>query len=164
MASPWRYLDASELLHYELFHYGIQGQKWGIRRGPPYPLTKFAKSLTNGLDRGKIVKEAIQSGSVKMAINKEKQLRHIAGNKSASGRSYIFGDLGTAQDIVDKYSGTGRPLTSFRGKWLNKEKIMASKVIGVHVTKDGQRHRTRYAEIIYSKTGTHVVPCNEDTR
>ena len=24
----------------ELYHYGIKGQKWGIRRGPPYPLGK----------------------------------------------------------------------------------------------------------------------------
>ena len=22
----------------ELYHHGIQGQKWGIRNGPPYPL------------------------------------------------------------------------------------------------------------------------------
>lgn len=25
----------------ELFHHGIKGQKWGVRNGPPYPLTKF---------------------------------------------------------------------------------------------------------------------------
>lgn len=22
----------------ELAHYGIEGQKWGVRRGPPYPI------------------------------------------------------------------------------------------------------------------------------
>jgi hypothetical protein len=41
----WRY----ELYQNELFHHGIKGQKWGVRRGPPYPLreeTKRIKVLT----------------------------------------------------------------------------------------------------------------------
>lgn len=25
-----------------LFHHGIRGQKWGVRNGPPYPLTDFS--------------------------------------------------------------------------------------------------------------------------
>ena len=24
----------------ELYHHGIDGQKWGVRNGPPYPLEK----------------------------------------------------------------------------------------------------------------------------
>lgn len=28
----------------ELFHYGIKGQKWGVRNGPPYPLKESKKS------------------------------------------------------------------------------------------------------------------------
>lgn len=27
----------------ELYHHGIQGQKWGVRNGPPYPLDKGRK-------------------------------------------------------------------------------------------------------------------------
>lgn len=30
----------------ELMHHGIEGQKWGDRNGPPYPLTYAAKSTT----------------------------------------------------------------------------------------------------------------------
>lgn len=30
----------------ELYHHGIKGQKWGIRRGPPYPLGKSDKKTT----------------------------------------------------------------------------------------------------------------------
>ena len=26
----------------ELYHYGIKGQKWGVRNGPPYPVTKVS--------------------------------------------------------------------------------------------------------------------------
>ena len=29
-----------------LKHYGIKGQKWGVRRGPPYPLDREQKSDT----------------------------------------------------------------------------------------------------------------------
>lgn len=27
----------------ELFHHGVKGQKWGVKNGPPYPLTKVTK-------------------------------------------------------------------------------------------------------------------------
>lgn len=27
----------------ELYHHGIKGQRWGVRHGPPYPLTKVTK-------------------------------------------------------------------------------------------------------------------------
>lgn len=27
----------------ELYHHGVKGQKWGVRKGPPYPLTKVTK-------------------------------------------------------------------------------------------------------------------------
>lgn len=31
-------------MNHELYHYGIKGQKWGVRNGPPYPLTESKKS------------------------------------------------------------------------------------------------------------------------
>lgn len=27
----------------ELFHHGVKGQKWGVKNGPPYPLTRITK-------------------------------------------------------------------------------------------------------------------------
>ena len=35
----------------ELYHHGIEGQKWGVRNGPPYPLTKEAKRKKTIADR-----------------------------------------------------------------------------------------------------------------
>lgn len=33
----------------DLYHYGIKGQKWGVRRGPPYPIedTRYAHRNTS---------------------------------------------------------------------------------------------------------------------
>lgn len=36
-----------ELYRNELYHHGIQGQKWGVRNGPPYPLSTEAKRRYN---------------------------------------------------------------------------------------------------------------------
>lgn len=27
----------------ELYHHGVKGQRWGVRKGPPYPLTKVSR-------------------------------------------------------------------------------------------------------------------------
>lgn len=32
------------VMNHELYHYGIKGQKWGVRNGPPYPLKESRKS------------------------------------------------------------------------------------------------------------------------
>ena len=33
----------------ELYHHGIEGQKWGVRNGPPYPLVRGIKNLKSRL-------------------------------------------------------------------------------------------------------------------
>lgn len=140
----------------ELTHHGVKGQKWGVRNGPPYPLDKSSESI-------KIVEEAIKSGEVSKIINKEKQKRHTKSHHTPD-RSYLNGDLDYAQELVDKYSGTGKPLVDgTTGKWLRKEKIKADKTIGVHVDKDGKETETNKGMIVYSKTGTHVYPRKENS-
>lgn len=134
-------------------HHGIKGQKWGVRNGPPYPLDKSGKSDT-------MVKDAIESGQVSKTINTDKQKRHTLSDHTP-GRSYLDGDAGFAQELVDKHSGKGIPIMDKHGQWTKKEKFDDDKVIGTHVGMDGTETKTSKGIIAYSKTGTHVYPRKE---
>lgn len=134
-----------------LYHHGVKGMKWGVKNGPPYPIK-----------RNTIVQDAIDSGQVSKTINREKQMRHTKSHH-ASGRSYLDGDMDFAQELVDKLSGTGEPKFDSNGKWTYKETVSSSDIIGTHVDPiSGKETRTNKAIIIYSKTGTHIYPRQEE--
>ena len=134
-----------------LAHHGIKGQKWGVRNGPPYPLDKSQKSDT-------IVKDALESGKVPKTINREKQLRHTLEGHTP-GRSYIYGDLDYAQELVNELAGTGQPVLSDSGDWLHMERVIYHDKIGVLVdNQTGEEKPTQKAMIRYSKTGAHIHP------
>lgn len=109
------------------------------------------------------VKQAISSGAVSKTVNKDKQNRHIKGAVGyVAGRSYIDGSLEDAQRLVDELSGTGVPLFSINGEWLNKERVQSDHVIGTHVEPDtGKETKTKKGMIIYAKTGSHIYPAKE---
>lgn len=139
----------------ELTHHGVKGQKWGVRNGPPYPLDKSDK-------RDTIVEDAIKAGLVSKQINREKQLRHTK-NEHIPGRSYLDGDLEFAQELVDKLSGTGEPKFDSHGEWTRKEMVSSPNIIGMHVDPiNGKETKTSKATIIYSKTGAHIYPRQEE--
>lgn len=138
-----------------LTHHGVKGMKWGVRNGPPYPLDKSSGSDT-------IVQDAIDSGKVSTKINREKQMRHTKDGHEP-GRSYLDGDLDYAQELVDKYSGTGEALC-VDGEWNNRERIVADSNVGVYVNEDGVETESNKAIIIYSKTGTHVYPVRKENK
>lgn len=139
----------------ELAHHGVEGQKWGVRNGPPYPIDRSAK-------RDTIVKEAIESGKVSKKINREKQMRHTKDGH-LPGRSYLDGGLEYAQELVNKLSGTGEAICTKPDKWLHKEKVTSPHIIGTHVNpEDGTETKTNKAMIVYSKTGTHIYPRKEE--
>ena len=110
-----------------------------------------------------VVKEAILSGKVSKAVNREKQNRHIKGSPSyIPGRSYINGSLEEAQKIIDQLSGTGQPVMA-KDKWQNKERVSAMYMIGVHVDPNTLKETaTRHGLIVYSKTGSHIIPRKGD--
>ena len=141
----WTYNHSHPL---ELYHYGIPGMKWGVRR------TK--EQL--GYDRA--ARELIRSGDILTKVNKEKQARHLKGHKDyVEGRSIFDGNLDDAQKLIDELSGTGRPIVSASGAWQQKELVRSPHIVGTDINKDtGKRTRTNMAMIQYSKTGTHIYP------
>lgn len=148
-----------------LQHHGVKGQKWGVRRTPEQLGHKppIKEVLEKSQTRSTIVTDAIRSGVVSKTINREKQSDHTI-DKKGSGRSYLYGDLEYAQNLVDKLSGTGEPKVDRHGNWVNKEAVVNSEPIGEHVDKDGRGTESCAAMIVYSKTGSHIFPRKEDKK
>ena len=142
----------------ELYHYGVKGMKWGVRRTPEQ--LGHTKKVVKVPKHDNIIETAVDSGQVSKTINRDKQQRHTK-DEHAPGRSYLDGDVEFAQQLVDEYGGKGQPLVTDDGRWLRKEKINASSVIGTHVDENGNKTKTNKAMIVYSKTGTHVYPRKE---
>ena len=135
---------------YELYHHGRKGQKWGVRNGPPYPLSRQKKS-------GNIVKDAIESGEVSKKINPDKQRKHNLSTHEGN-KSYIHGDMEFAQELVDKLGGTGMAKVLSDGRWTHKEMVLSDEVLGTHISELGIKEDTNAATIVYSKTGSHIYP------
>ena len=106
----------------------------------------------------------IRSSTTNKTINPEKQNRHILdADEYAAGRSYVYGDLNTAQVLVNDYHGTGTPMFDKNGNWKNKEVVKASSDIGVNVdARNRTQQPTNRFVIHYSKTGTHIVPTKRE--
>ena len=151
---PWRAELYSNLAHRRelyLAHHGIKGQKWGVRRGPPYPIddkrsekSQKKSGVDNHKKSGKIsntvVKDAIASGEVSSKINPDKQIRHLRIGHTR-GRSYLDGDMQYAQRLVDQLAGTGSPVVDKNGNWLHKERVASPHIIGTHVDSYEKRQR-----------------------
>ena len=110
-----------------------------------------------------IIKDVIASikdGSQPLKIEVGKQGKHILGhNNYIEGRSYLTISLEEAQELVNKYAGTGELEIDSNGNWKKREVIKTNKNIGVNVSMiDGSEIVTSNFKIHYSKKGTHIVP------
>ncbi len=106
------------------------------------------------------VREEIRSLLTPKTLNLGNQNKHILGDPGyTSGRSYIFGNAQTAQELIDRYHGTGEIRFSDKGDWIKKEFVRMDHDIGMRVNpKTGEGTPTNTFAIHYSKNGTHVVP------
>ena len=135
----------------ELYHYGVKGMKWGIR--------KDIEKLKNP-----IVSDKIKSGEISTKINNILQEKHMKGMKGyIPGRSYFDSrfNLSDIQTLADKLSGTGSLIFDQHGNWTKKERVNASYKVGAHVSLDGVETRTNKIIMKYSKTRTHMYPGQE---
>ena len=87
-------------------------------------------------------------------VHSGKQGKHIPShNNYQKGKSIFYGSEKKAQNLINKYAGTGQ--------WIgtNKERVDFGKTIGSYVDpKTGKSYKTTMGTIHYSKTGTHIVP------
>ena len=87
---------------------------------------------------------------VLVELDLDEIVREAEGKKN--GRSYIFGDNDTAQELVDNYSGKGEI------KKENTESVTTDKIVGVYKDIDGNEIESNEIIIVTSKTGAHVYP------
>ena len=106
------------------------------------------------------IRERIRSDETPKQLNSGNQNKHIVGSKGyQEGRSYIYGDLSAAQDIVNQRAGTGEIRLNDRGEWNHKEFVTLDHDIGVYINpQSGEHYPTNTVSIHYGKKGTHVVP------
>nr|CAJ1762559.1 minor head protein [uncultured phage] len=109
------------------------------------------------------LKIKIQSDATNKTIDPGKQGKHIIGhNNYIKGHSYLKISSEEAQQLVNKYAGTGELKRDRAGKWTNKEFILANKKIGVVVDQQtGKEYQTSRFSIHYAKNGVHIVPRKE---
>lgn len=95
-----------------------------------------------------------------LKIEVGKQGKHILGhNNYIKGRSYLTISLEEAQEIINKYAGTGEINFNRKGEWDKKELIKVDKNIGVSINnKTGIETLTNKFKVHYSNKGTHIVP------
>lgn len=104
------------------------------------------------------IRQAIRSGEYPLAINPEKQARHMAGT-AIPGRSVITVSMEELQAIINAKAGSGKIIfTDDFTKWKNTEIIDAGREIGYTINRNGDIIIAKSIKIHYSKSGTHGVP------
>lgn len=110
----------------------------------------------------KRIHNEIASGKIPLALNVGNQNKHIPTSHAynpADRKSYLFGDLNTAQEFVNKYHGTGELKFDKKSKWVNKEYCTIVTEIGMVFNEEtGRFESTNKFAIHYGKKGTHIVP------
>ena len=109
-----------------------------------------------------IIESKVGDRTVNIAINSEKQARHMLNSDGyIKGRSYFTISEDKLQDIVKKYHGKGELHISKTGQM--KETIELDEDIAVNIDNEtGIQEPTNRITIHYSKSGVHVVPSRRE--
>lgn len=108
-------------------------------------------------------RQTILSPDTPKSLNVGNQRKHVREeSRDLGNRSFLYGTMEDAQDLVNRYSGTGEPKLDRKGNWTHKEHVVADRMIGEVVDPDtGEATPTHRFAIHYGKNGTHVVPAKE---
>lgn len=112
--------------------------------------------------------ERIESGELPLTLNTGNQNKHIQSShsfKAEDKKSILYGDLETAQKLVNKYHGKGKLKFTANGKWTNKEIVTTDSDIGIVFDPEtGESKTTNRFAIHYGKKGTHIVPIKREDK
>lgn len=137
---------------------------------PAVPLSantaKTYIEVSHSIKKTEKIHKLIKSNDTNKRINVGHQNKHIPGaNGYIEGKSYIFGTLDDAQNIVDEYHGTGRVIFSNNGKWAKKEVVTCDHDVGVIINSEtGEKCVTNRVSIHYGKKGVHIIPANKEVK
>lgn len=89
----YKWINGRPVYPNELYHYGIKGMSWGVRNGPPYPLTtsSYSKFLSKG-DKSYNLD--------KWGTSRNTNCLYITGY-SGSGKSSLAKQLGKHAEIIE---------------------------------------------------------------
>ncbi len=117
-------MNKEECLNY-LEHHGIDGMKWGVQNGPPYPLDKEKHDRVVKKGQKKI-KSLMEQHKQKEANKKKAKARAAALAKARAARAQK-----AAKEKREKYldenkervlkSGSAKELAQYKGRLSNKE-------------------------------------------
>lgn len=93
----------------EIEHYGVDGMKWGVQNGPPYPLSRSKRAKLRKQDKARIVLDNIDDLSLDeirsliSRIELEEKLEKMTRDDKEKGKSYINRILSKSGDaIIDR--------------------------------------------------------------
>lgn len=123
-----------------------------------FPTTSGGKASTaTAATSGKMagIKVSLSIGTYDTGIKIHKQNEHIPGTKEfVKGKSEIHLSLTELQNLINLKAGSGTFISG-----TTKERVDFGKDIGTWIDgPTGKSYKTTKGFIIYSKTGTHVIP------
>ncbi|GIO34356.1 MULTISPECIES: phage minor capsid protein [Paenibacillus] len=106
------------------------------------------------------IRQHIRSDQQPKHLHMGHQGKHIKGhNNYIEGKSYLTISADEAQELVNRYAGTGEIRLTQRGEWNNKEIIVTDEQFGVYIDQNTSEELVPDGFTIhYGKKGTHIVP------
>lgn len=103
-----------------LEHHGIQGQKWGIKHGPPYPLDRKTSKAIKKSGKVTVNVKDLSDDDLRRIISRlqmEKQLKELTKEDTKKAETYVSKSL---KNLRDKMTNTVFDIMSDSLKTVSK--------------------------------------------